>query len=314
MKICLYCDYTAPAKDSMGAERMIEALARSLQEQDHYVVMKLNPDSNLEIAPLVEKIPEDCDIINFNGWDYEKSYEEYNSYGIPWVVTLHGGGTDNNPRWLESLNNNPHIICVSKFISDRINCPAYAWSCSKPEDFKFKDKKENYFLWLAGTDWGEGKGLFTTINLAKKMKFNLKIAGTGCNKNIIDFIIKQCDDKIEYIGAVNGLQKADLIANAKGFFLLTQLPDACPLTVSECLLSGTPIIASANGAMPELINNDVGFICKTERDIIKAVANIWKVDYYKCYKFGLENFSSDVVAKKYLKFYQNMIDFGIVYK
>jgi glycosyltransferase involved in cell wall biosynthesis len=314
MKICLDCDYTAPAKDSMGAERMIEALARSLRTMGHDVIMRVNPDSTLTPVPSVKEIPKDCDIINFNGWIPGESYKKYNSHGIPWVVTLHGGGTENDPKWLESLNNNPHIICVSKFISDRINCPAHAWSCSAPEDFIFRREKDDYFLWLAGTDWGEGKGLFTTINLAKKMRFKLKIAGTGRNRNIINLIKRYCDDKIEYVGAVNGKDKAHLIAGAKGFFLLTQLPDACPLTVSEALLSGTPIISSANGCMPELIHKDVGFICRTERDIAKAVVNISKIDPQKCYDYGLENFSADATAKKYLRFYQNMIDFGIVHK
>ena len=145
MKICLACDYTAPAKNSMGAERMIEALANAFLELGHEVVMKINPDSINTPAPVVSEIPKDCDIINFNGWLPATSEKEYNSYGIPWVATLHGGGSENDPEWLKTIKN-PHMICVSKFVADRIGTEAYAWACANPDELSFYDKKDDYFF------------------------------------------------------------------------------------------------------------------------------------------------------------------------
>jgi glycosyltransferase involved in cell wall biosynthesis len=314
MKICLVCDYTAPAKDSMGAERMIEALAAGFQELGHEVVMKINPDSIDAPAPVVSEIPEDCDIINFNGWDPDTSPEQFSSYGKPWVVTLHGGGSEASPLWLQTVKN-PHMICVSKFVADRIGTKAYAWSCSSPDDLMFlneEEPKKDYFLWMAGTDWGEGKGLWTTIALAKKLKFKLKIAGAGSHHGVINEIKRHCDDRIEFVGAVNGEEKAKLLAYAKGFLLLTRLPDACPLTFSEAMLSGTPVITLPNGAMPELMNEKVGFICSNENELAKAIIKIDTIKPGDCYDYGMENFSNIATAKKYLQFYQNMIDFGNV--
>ena len=226
MKIAIVCDYIGPAKNSMGAERMIESLAKAYISLGHEVVMKVNPASINMPAPIVEEIPSDCDVISFNGWDAETSEKEFSSYGIPWVTTLHGGGSENDPKWLETVKN-PHMICVSKFVADRIGTKAYAWTCSDPDDFILRAQKENYFLWMAGTDWGEGKGLFSAISLAKKMRINLKIAGTGTNQSVIEQIKQQCTDKIEFVGAVNGKEKAELLSRAKGFLLLTRLPDAC---------------------------------------------------------------------------------------
>lgn len=317
VKICLVCPYTAPAKDSQGAERMIESLAKGFLQLGHEVVMNINSDSNWPFCPVVEKIPDDCDIINFNGWEPNTSEAEYNSYGIPWVVTMHGGGMETEQKWLETVTANPHIICVSKFISDRLQCPAYAWSCSNPEDFTYREEKEDYFLWMAGTDWGEGKGLWTTIRIAKNMGFKLKIAGTGKNVRNIEHIKSLCNDKIEYIGSINGQKKAEVLSKAKGLFLLTQLPDACPLTVSEAMLSGTPIIASDKGCMPEVIMDKVtGFVCKNDTDIARAVMKLKigrKSLYSKmCRQVGEEKFSHVVGAKEYLRFYQNMINLGKV--
>lgn len=295
----------------MGAERMIESLAVAFQELGHDVVMKINPNSIDAPALVVDKIPDDCDIINFNGWDPANSFSEYSSYGKPWVITLHGGGSETDPLWLKTVKN-PHMICVSKFVADRIGTKAYAWSCSNPKNFKFKEEKDDYFLWMAGTDWGEGKGLWTTISLAKKLRFNLKIAGAGKNTQTLDKIREACDDRIEFVGAANGEKKAELLASAKGFMLLTRLNDACPLTFSEAMLSGTPVIALANGSMPEILDEKVGFLCNNEAEVAKAIMKINTIKPEDCYKYGMENFSGCATGKKYLRFYENMINFGYV--
>lgn len=309
MKICIVRDYTAPAKDEMGAERVVEGITKGLINLGHDVIMKLNPNSTNTPAPLVSEIPKDCDIIHFNQWDPKDSHD---SYGIPWVATIHGGGMETDPAWLKRTIDNPHIIAVSQFVASRLNLKAHVWTCSDSENFVYKKTKDDYFLWMAGTDWGEGKGLFTTIRLAKKLGIKLKLAGTGKNQGIIDTIKSLTDNKIKFVGAVNGQKKAELIANAKGFILLTQLPDACPTVVGECMLSGTPIIGSIHGSMPELINDKVGFICKTEADITKAIIKIGTINPEDCRDYGMENFDYMVSARKHLQCYENMLNLGRV--
>lgn len=313
MKICQVCPYTPPAKDSMGSERIIERVTKGLLELGHEVVMKVNqPSEPFNLAPIVSDVPKDCDILHFHGWDPFASKNEYDSYGIPYVITMHGGGMETDARWMESVSRNPNIICVSKFISDRLKCPAYVWSCADPQEFKFNSQKGDYFLWMAGTDWGEGKGLFSTIAMAKKLRFRLKIAGTGKNKEIINQIKSLCDNKIEYVGALNGKEKAEALAFAKALILLTKLPDACPATVSEALISGTPVIGSNFGSMPELITDKTGFVCKNDSEFARAINSIQKINPYDCVKYALENFNYTVAAEKYLQYYNNVIKYGNV--
>lgn len=308
MKICQIHPYKAPARDSMGAERVVESLTKGLLKLGHQVVMKIHPESTNTPAPVVKEIPNDCDILHFHQWEPDKiDYEKYNK---PWIVTIHGGGSETDPNWIKATANNPHVVCVSKYISGKVNAPANVWTCSDPDDFIFNDKKEDYFLWMAGTDWGEGKGLFTTIRMAKKLRFKLKIAGTGRNEENIKAIKILCDDKIEYIGSVNGKEKAEVLSKAKALILLTKLNDACPTTVSEAMLSGTPVIGSTFGAMPELIKPGVGFICDTEQDFAKAILSINKISPVDCFLYGMENLSSHAAAAKYLQYYKNMIELG----
>jgi glycosyltransferase involved in cell wall biosynthesis len=292
----------------MGAERIMEALAKVFMSVGCEVVLKIDPSSVTNLAPVVTDIPKDCDIIHFNQIDCTLDHDQY---GIPWVGTCYGGGMEQDPKFLSFVRGNPHIVCVSKFVSDRLGCPTYIWNPSDPDQFVYRDKKDNYFLWIAGTDWGEDKGLFTTIRIAKKLRLNLKIAGTGKNPQIIEIIKSMCNDKITYVGAVNGKEKADLIAGAKALFVLTRLPDACPTVVGESMLSGTPVIASVNGSMPELIEDGLnGYTCKSESDICRAILNISKINPWTCRDIGIEEFNSNFAAETYLQYFENMINFG----
>jgi len=310
MKICQVYNYVAPAKDSMGAQRVCESLTKGLVDLGHDVVMKIDPRSTNSPAPVVEEVPEDCDIIHFHQW--EPGVIDYDSYDKPYVVTIHGGGTPEPKSWHDATRGNPHILCVSKFISDHVGAPAFVWEASSPENFIYSEKKENYFLWMGGTDWGENKGIFSTIRLAKKFRFNLKIAGTGQNQYNIQKIKSFCDEKIEYLGAINGKEKAEILSKAKALILITQLPDACPVVMGEALLSGTPVIGSTNGAMPEVISKDVGFVCHGDTEFAKAIFSINKIKSSTCREYALKNLSSEASAKKHLMYYEKMIKYGDV--
>jgi glycosyltransferase involved in cell wall biosynthesis len=307
MKIVMHCEYTGPAKDSMGSERVVEALTKAHLEMGHEVVMFLKPDSDASKlpAPLVDHIPEGFDIIHAHGGDPKV----LDGFGIPWVSTLHGGGSDPaGSHW----HNNPHYICVSDFICKLSQNKAFVHSCVDPTDFIYKEKKQDYFAWIAGTDWGEGKGLFTAIQLAKRMNLKLKIAGIGKNQEIINSIKSFCNDKIQYLGALNGEEKAEFLANAKALLFYSKLPDACPLTVAEALISGTPIIGSANGSLPELIKENCGIICQNEIELPRATMRVNKLKPEDCRKYALEHYSHTVAAKKYFSYYESMIAHGTV--
>jgi glycosyltransferase involved in cell wall biosynthesis len=309
MKIAMVREYTAPARDSQGAGRIMEGLAKSFVKMGHEVVLKANPDSTGGPVPLVKEIPSDCDIIHFCQWHPGFNHDQY---GTPWVATLFGGGMETDPEFFRASKQNPHLICVSEFVRNRLDALKYIWNSSDPDDFIYSDKKEDYFLWMAGTDWGESKGLFSTIRLAKKLRFKLLLAGSGKNQQMIETIKTFCDDKIQYIGSINGKEKAEILSKAKAFILLTQVGDACPTVVSESMLSGTPVIGSTFGSVPELINNKVGFVCKNDAEFAKAIINIDKIDSKDCRELGLSKMSSDVAAKEYVKTFEKMIKHGTV--
>jgi len=312
LNIVMVHEYTAPAKNAQGAARMVESLSRELARKGHNIYLLINERSITDIAPIVRDVPSDCDIVHYHSASPDTHGHDPDAFR--WISTPHGGGTDTPEIVNKHKHLCNHIVFVSKFCADLYGSSCFVHVCADPNDLVFRQKKDDYFLWIGSTDWGDEKGLFISILMAKKMGIKLKIAGGGKNQQIIDHVKSSCNDKIEYLGFVNGKEKAELIAGAKALLMLGGIPDACPLTVIESLGSGVPIIASTAGSYPELVNDKVGFICHNRVDFYKAVANIGKIDPVDCRNYFLSEFTPEIAAKRYLEVYNNMINFGDVRK
>ena len=62
----------------------------------------------------------------------------------------------------------------------------------------------------------------------------------------------------EWVGPVSGVRKAELLAQAKALIFPVLWPEPFGLVVIEALVSGTPVLASRRGSLPELVTPDVG--------------------------------------------------------
>lgn len=315
MNILFDCWYEFPARGSAGSERIVERLCRGFVKLGHKVYLRGKPGSTTDTgAIVVDHIPADVDIIHKHGFELEKQHE-YNAWGKPWVSTIHGGGMENDPKFLNGVKNHPNIICVSKFVSDRLQCPAFVHSCVSSEEFYYNPHttKEG-FLYLAGFGWGMQKGLDIFIDLSKKFpRSRFFIAGAGGLPQFVDAIKDMCkaQHNLSFLGEVNGKEKANVLSTVEALIYPTHLADACPSSVVEALYSGTPVIGSANGSMPEIVPPQCGFICKTQADYMKAV--IWtktKIKRHQCRLYAEDNYSDIVAAKKHLTYYENVIKFG----
>jgi len=163
-------------------------------------------------------------------------------------------------------------------------------------------------------DGGVQKGIDIYIQLARKFRqYDFYIAGAGNDvfaeelKKAIAF-----DRNIKYLGEINGQTKANYLANARALIYPTHLQDACPSSVIEALISGTPVVGSANGSMPEIVHDSVGLICRTLPEYMKAIMNIDSKKPDVCRKYAMDNYSDIVACQKHLVYYENMIRDGKV--
>lgn len=175
------------------------------------------------------------------------------------------------------------------------------------EDFTFKEKKEDYFLFLGRVY--AGKGIDVAIQTTAQIGAKLKVAGQS---NLQACGYTKIPSHVEFIGYADIEKRKELMANAKGAFIASLYNEPFGGVQVECLLSGTPTITTDWGAFTENnIHGLTGYRCRTFNDFVTAAKNIEKINPLNCRKFG-ENFSLDNVAPQYERYFRdihNMIQY-----
>jgi glycosyltransferase involved in cell wall biosynthesis len=107
---------------------------------------------------------------------------------------------------------------------------------------------------------------------------------------------------------IYGQRKAEIFAAAKALLFPTQVNEAFGLPVAEALMSGTPVIASNRGAMPEVLDPRGGFICADAPDYLNAAENLAQIKPADCRQLALARFHYLDMAQKYVREYEREIE------
>lgn len=211
--------------------------------------------------------------------------------GIPFIATFQDSCVKND-GWMV---NHPcaHYRFISKF--QFRNWVREDWEFERSwqvytgfmdEEYDFGYQREGYFLWVAGLNWGvRRKGLDVFVNLARRNPDKLFVAyGTG---NFLLGTALKVTGKLlrnfEFRGPLmRGASHAEAFKNAAAFIMPTQIPEALGRTVVESLSKGTPVIGSANGALPEIVLPEVGVATNDLRLMNEALAV--KFDSARCFE------------------------------
>ena len=108
--------------------------------------------------------------------------------------------------------------------------------------------------------------LLDAIEILKNSENNFKLSIIGGEGDIIfsklrdEINVRNLDNFVEYLGPKYGKDKYKLLQNADVFCYPTH-KDAFPLVILEAMQAGIPVIATREGAIPEIVDNGVtGFI------------------------------------------------------
>src|SRR4029077_7731794 len=84
------------------------------------------------------------------------------------------------------------------------------------------------------------------------------------------------------------------------------------LTTIEALFSGTPVLGTHWGALPEIVSPEVGALGDTIDELIAARETIHTRDPGACRAHAERPFSHLVMAGEYLRMYRCLLDGGVL--
>ena len=187
----------------------------------------------------------------------------------------------------------------------------FVWNGIDPADFIYSETKDDYFLFVVSGDVRKArtrKGLDVAFWIANQTGIKLVVAGGTCDASENAEFARFCEENdANFIGLISGQLKAEIFTAARALLFPTQMNEAFGLPVAEALMSGTPVIASTNGAMTEVLDPLGGFVCNDEADYLNAVENLGQIQPADCRRLALERFHYLDMARNYLKEYEREI-------
>lgn len=302
MKICLVIDTLMPTKKYGGTERVVGWLIMEYLKKGHHVVLVspsgsvfpgatcLHADTREEV---LKSIPRDADIAHFHSWPPPDDFD------LPWVYTLHGIA----PGVVLPQN----TVCISENHRRMHNGKVVVYNGINPDEFIFRERKQDYLLFFSLLR-RKVKGAERAIRIARRYREPMVFAGGGR----IDLIkgggfLESFHSQLKFVGKVAGVQKAELFANAKALVFPISWEEPFGLVLIESLMSGTPVIATPRGAVPELIPPEVGALFTDDEEFPDAFERAMGCSPKDCREWAITRFSSSVCAANYLALYERVI-------
>jgi glycosyltransferase involved in cell wall biosynthesis len=293
MKIALVHDSVLPARQYGGIERIVLILARAYRARGHEVVIASRKGSNraeleaagfelVELEPgfgvrhLESVLPPTVDFIHSHQPLAERPSK-------PFLVTIHGNGQPG-----EVYHRNTNFLSQSH--ARNHSAEFHVFNGLEMDRYPFVEvKATDRYVFLAKTTW-RVKNLKTAIAWAEDLGVGLDImGGDGPSRG-----------RIRYLGRIDDDAKLKILSEATALVYPTNWEEPCAAAPLEAMACGTPVITSANGCMPEMVDSKSGVVCRTYAEMLAAPNALLGLSSRAIRERAERLFSVDRMADAYL--------------
>lgn len=230
--------------------------------------------------------------------------------GTPIVTTIHGFSSDRILPMYEPFQHLVHYVAISE--ADRHPALSYAATIHhgiELDSFRFDPVGGDNLLFFGRIH--PDKGAKEAIAIAHTAERPLDMYGIIQDQDYYEREVVPANDGIavRYHGAVGGEQRIRALGSARALLHLINFDEPFGLSVIEAMASGTPVIATRRGSMPELIDHGVnGFLVDTAQEAVAALDRIDEIDRLAARQTVANKFSVDRMADAYIALYRRIID------
>lgn len=296
MKITLVCDARLPVARYGGTERVVWGLGKALARLGHEVTLLARPGSQSPFgrviplrpdAPLAAQIPADTDIVHFQNVAPPDVRQ-------PYVVTVHGNATpqpyDKNNIYVSADHARRHGS--TRFVHNGLEWDDY------PAALLDLPRRDAFFL---GNGAWRVKNLKGAIRIAHRAGCRLDVLGAR-RLNLKMGLRFYPQPWVRFHGMVGDERKSAVASRSRGLLFPVLWPEPFGLAAIEAMYFGAPVFATPRGALPELVNEESGFLSESEEELAEALRS-GSYDPHLLHDRARTLFSSEAMARRYLAEY-----------
>jgi len=298
LHVVLYHPDRLPVTRYGGTERVVVWLARGLAELGHRVTILCAPGSEVpeaRIIPLKSSItrrsggpdltpflPRDTDVLHAH------VPLQRPPASVKFLWTYHGNGALG--AWFPA-----GAVGLSADHARRHGLTQWVYNGLDPADYRFEPRKGDFDLFLGRLH--SVKGWHWAVAGARRAHRSLVVAG-GWRPSV--------RRDLRFVGEVGGERKATLLAEAACLWVPAQWDEPFGLTTIEAMVSGTPVLGTRRGALPEIITPECGAMGDSVDELVALRPGLTQLDPEAIRARVLERFTHRTMAERYVELYRGV--------
>lgn len=298
MKIVFRHDGILPVVKYGGIERILFWHMRELAKRGHDVVFFGKKGSDVErygiefhetpihMEEVEELIPKDADLLHLT-FNYTPKKRE-----IPTLINIQGNG---QPGEMFPFN----TVFVSGKHAKNHGSDVFIYNAVDLEEYPYIDKpyRLDDLMFLAKGSWSV-KNLKQCVWLAKKSRKKLHIAG---GRTLLP------SRYVCSYGMVGGDEKLDILNKTDALLFPVRWHEPFGIAIIEAMAVGSPVFGSPYGSLPELINEECGFVGKNKEELLEALLSDKKFIRANIRSYVQNNFSISRLTDDYVRLYEKIL-------
>jgi glycosyltransferase involved in cell wall biosynthesis len=235
----------------------------------------------------------------------------------PTLHTVHGPlDGETRPLYEQLRRVAPRTRLISVSMRQREPAPGLTWAANIPNGVDFsryslRENRGDYLLFL-GRMIPE-KGAHRAITVANETELPLLLAGKrrepAEQAYYHEFIKPHLrSGRIEYLGEVSHDAKLGLLQGARATLFPIEWEEPFGLVMVESMACGTPVIATARGAAPEVVDHaETGFIVRNFREMPYALDLAQELNRADVRRVAQERFSAERMVASYAAAFERSV-------
>jgi glycosyltransferase involved in cell wall biosynthesis len=116
------------------------------------------------------------------------------------------------------------------------------------------------------------------------------------------------DDDVEFVGEIADAERAQLLGDAIGLINPISWDEPFGLVMVEALACGTPTLAFARGAAPEIVGDGIGgLLCLDVDEAVRSLPDLAALDRTVVRDRASTLFSTDRMVDRHVELYESLV-------